>query len=61
VESLSKELQDVTGKTLAEQAQKHGIELVVVKLEEPKRGFLLLPKLWAVEQLCWGHAISQVS
>ncbi len=64
VEALSQEVQEVTGEnvTLAyvdqgysgddakEQAQKHGIELFVVKLEEAKRGFVLLPRRWVVER-----------
>ena len=64
VEALSQELQEATGQNVeiayvdqgytgedaAEQAQKHGIELVVVKLEEAKRGFVLLPKRWVVER-----------
>ena len=64
VEALSQELQEATGQSIeiayvdqgytgenaAEQAQKHGIELVVVKLEEAKRGFVLLPKRWVVER-----------
>lgn len=64
VEELSQRLQEVTGQNVeiafvdqgytgpraAEQAQKHGIELIVVKLEEAKRGFVLLPKRWVVER-----------
>lgn len=64
VEALSQQLQEVTGQNVeiayvdqgytgpnaAEAAQKHGIELVVVKLEEAKRGFVLLPKRWVVER-----------
>lgn len=64
VEALSEELQEATGQNVeiayvdpgytgedaAEQAQKYGIELVVVKLEEAKRGFVLLPKRWVVER-----------
>lgn len=64
VEALSKELQEATGESVeiayvdqgytgqnaAEQESKHGIELVVVKLEEAKRGFVLLPKRWVVER-----------
>ena len=64
VEALSQEVQQVTGEnvTLAyvdqgysgdnarEAGQKHGIELFVVKLEEAKRGFVLLPKRWVVER-----------
>jgi transposase len=64
VETLSKEIQEATGQNIevayvdqgytgedaAGQAQKHGIELVVVKLDEAKRGFVLLPKRWVVER-----------
>ncbi len=64
VEALSEELQQATGQSVqiayvdqgytgenaAEQAQRHGIELVVVKLQEAKRGFVLLPKRWVVER-----------
>lgn len=58
VEALSEELQEATGQSVelayvdqgytgvnaAEGASKHGIELFVVKLEEAKRGFVLLPR-----------------
>jgi transposase len=64
VEALSEELQEATGESVevayvdqgytgeeaAKHASKHGIELVVVKLEEAKRGFVLLPKRWVVER-----------
>ena len=64
VEALSEELQEVTGQSVeiayvdqgytgdnaAQQAQKHGINLCVVKLEEARRGFVLLPKRWVVER-----------
>ncbi len=64
VEALSQELQEATresveiayvdqgysGEEAAQQANRHGIELVVVKLEEAKRGFVLLPKRWVVER-----------
>ena len=64
VEALSQELQEATGENVqvayvdqgyngedaAEQASKHGIALCVVKLEEAKRGFVLLPKRWVVER-----------
>ena len=68
VEALSEELQEATGENVkiayvdqgyegpnaAEAAKKYGIELVVVKLEEAKRGFVLLPKRWVVERrLAW--------
>ena len=64
VEALSQQVREVTGESVhlayvdqgysgenaAEQAQQHGIELFVVKLEEAKRGFVLLPKRWVVER-----------
>lgn len=34
----------------AEAAQEQGIELLVVKLPEAKKGFVLLPKRWVVER-----------
>jgi transposase len=36
--------------TAAEDAASHGIELIVVKLPEAKKGFVLLPKRWVVER-----------
>ena len=42
--------QGYTGEDAAKQAKKHGMELVVVKLEEAKRGFVLLPRRWVVER-----------
>ena len=42
--------QGYTGKEPAEAASAHGVRLVVVKLEEAKRGFVLLPKRWVVER-----------
>jgi transposase len=64
VKALNEELQEATGQNVevafvdqgssgdnaAEQAQRQGIELCVVKLEEAKRGFVLLPKRWVVER-----------
>jgi transposase len=38
------------GPNAAAAAQQHGIALVVVKLPEAKRGFVLLPKRWVVER-----------
>jgi transposase len=35
---------------VAEAVRTHGIELEVVKLREAKRGFVLLPRRWAVER-----------
>jgi transposase len=42
--------QGYTGEEPAEQAAKHGIRLIVVKLEEAKKGFVLLPRRWVVER-----------
>jgi transposase len=46
--------QGYTGEQSAEDAQKHGIQLEVIKLPEAKRGFVLLPRRWVVERtLAW--------
>ena len=64
VDALSAAVQEVTGQSVevafvdqgytgdaaAEQADKHDIALVVVKLPYPKRGFVLLPRRWVVER-----------
>ena len=65
VEKLSEEIQEATGENVelayvvdqgytgelaAEAAQSHGIRLEVVKHEEAKRGFVLLPRRWVVER-----------
>jgi hypothetical protein len=42
--------QGCTGESPKEQAAQRGIELVVVKLAEARRGFVLLPKRWVVER-----------
>ena len=42
--------QGYTGEAAAQQAETHGIKLEVVKLEEAKRGFVLLPRRWVVER-----------
>jgi transposase len=42
--------QGYTGEEPAEQAAKQGVRLVVVKLQEAKKGFVLLPKRWVVER-----------
>jgi transposase len=42
--------QGYTGEEPAEQAAKRGIRLIVVKLEEAKKGFVLLPRRWVVER-----------
>jgi len=42
--------QGYTGQASRAAAAEHGIELVVVKLEQAKRGFVLLPRRWVVER-----------
>lgn len=42
--------QGYTGETAAAAAEANGIELVVVKLPEAKKGFVLLPKRWIIER-----------
>jgi transposase len=42
--------QGYTGQRAREAAQKHGIELEVVKVEGVKGGFVLLPRRWVVER-----------
>lgn len=42
--------QGYTGDSAQQQAQDFGMELVVVKHTEPKRGFVLLPRRWVVER-----------
>jgi transposase len=42
--------QGYTGREASQLAQEHDINLVVVKLEEAKKGFVLLPRRWVVER-----------
>jgi transposase len=42
--------QGYTGENAADAAQGHGIKLEVVKLPTAKKGFVLLPRRWAVER-----------
>ena len=42
--------QGYTGERPATEAQTHGMRLEVVKYEEAKRGFVLLPRRWVVER-----------
>lgn len=42
--------QGYTGNQVAEDAAAHGIDLIVVKLPEAKKGFVLLPRRWVVER-----------
>lgn len=64
VKRLAKEVQEATGHSVglafvdqgytgdetAMDAAEHGIQLHVVKLQEAKRGFVLLPRRWVVER-----------
>jgi transposase len=64
VDELARQVQEVTGDPIevafvdqgytgddaAKAARAHGIELIVVKLPEAKKGFVLLPKRWVVER-----------
>ncbi len=42
--------QGYSGDEPSADAAEHGVRLVVVKLEEAKRGFVLLPKRWVIER-----------
>jgi transposase len=42
--------QGYTGESTAQAAKEHGINFIVVKLQEAKKGFVLLPKRWVVER-----------
>ena len=42
--------QGYTGERPAQQAEARGIRLEVVKHQEAKRGFVLLPRRWVVER-----------
>lgn len=64
VGELIKEVQQVTGEKVevafvdqgytgaepADQAAKEGVHLIVVKLEQARQGFVLLPRRWVVER-----------
>jgi transposase len=64
VETLVKQVQEITGNSVEiayvdqgytgddpqPAAQKAGIDLIVVKLPEAKKGFVLLPRRWVVER-----------
>ncbi len=42
--------QGYTGENAALAAEKHGVQLEVIKHTEAKRGFVLLPRRWVVER-----------
>ena len=51
-----------TGADAAGDADVHGIELLVVKLPEAKRGFVLLPRRWVVERrFAWTGRIRRLA
>lgn len=64
IDILAEQVQEVTGESVqiayvdqgytgadpAADAKQHGIDLMVVKLPEAKRGFILLPRRWVVER-----------
>ncbi len=43
--------QGYTGENAKQAAQAHGIQLEVVKHNEAKRGFILLPRRWVVKRI----------
>src|SRR5918994_889901 len=50
-----------TGERPAEEAEAHGMRLEVVKHEEAKRGFVLLPRRWVVERdFAWASRFRRV-
>ena len=50
-----------TGERAAEEAEAHGMRLEVVKHEEAKRGFVLLPRRWVVERdFAWAARFRRV-
>ena len=68
VEKLAEAVQEITGKNVelayvdqgytgenaAQAAEKHGVQLEVIKQTEAKRGFVLLPRRWVVERsIAW--------
>src|SRR5215208_6337319 len=50
VSGLAEAVQEATGEKAAKEAEAHGMRLEVVKHEEAKRGFVLLPRRWVVER-----------
>jgi transposase len=54
--------QGYTGEKPKQQAARQGVHLVVVKLAEAKRGFVLLPKRWVVERsFAWAARFRRLS
>lgn len=76
VAELAKQVQDITGDTVkvafvdqgytgpepAEDAKQEGIELIVIKLEEARQGFVLLPRRWVVERsFAWASRFGRLA
>jgi transposase len=54
--------QGYTGEGAKDAAKEHGIDLLVVKLEEAKKGFVLLPRRWVVERsFAWAARFRRLS
>jgi transposase len=54
--------QGYTGEAPKQEAAKQGVDLIVVKLEEAKRGFVLLPRRWVVERsFAWAARFRRLS
>lgn len=54
--------QGYTGEAAAQAAREHGIELEVVKLDEAKKGFVLMPRRWVVERsFAWSSRFRRLS
>nr|AGU10195.1 hypothetical protein [uncultured organism] len=53
--------QGYTGKGAATAAAGHGIAIEAVRLPEPRRGFVFLPRGWVVERRSLGRSASAVS
>ena len=54
--------QGYTGEQPKQEAAKRGVDLVVVKLQEAKRGFVLLPRRWVVERsFAWAARFRRLS
>lgn len=54
--------QGYTGEGAAQDAKEHGIDLLVVKLQEAKKGFVLLPRRWVVERsFAWATRFRRLS
>jgi transposase len=54
--------QGYTGENAAQDAEKHGIRLEVIKHTEAKRGFVLLPRRWVVERsFAWAASFRRLA